>query len=101
MQNKSDEKDEEYVSRVNRLINDPQSAVLEQSDNNGSGSSAHTRMPGIDVDFGDGAPPDMMQLLGNSPGKNLYTIILFVNGKERKKQKRKKEDDNLYKYIRH
>ncbi|KAI7847776.1 proteasome complex subunit Rpn13 ubiquitin receptor-domain-containing protein [Circinella umbellata] len=68
MQNKSDEKDEEYVSRVNRLINDPQSAVLEQSGNNGSGSSAHTRMPGIDVDFGDGAPPDMMQLLGNSPG---------------------------------
>ncbi|KAI9496764.1 proteasome complex subunit Rpn13 ubiquitin receptor-domain-containing protein [Zychaea mexicana] len=66
MQNKSDEKDEEYVSRVNRLINDPQSAVLEQSGS--GGSSAHTRMPGIDVDFGDGAPPDMMQLLGNSPG---------------------------------
>ncbi|KAI9255241.1 proteasome complex subunit Rpn13 ubiquitin receptor-domain-containing protein [Phascolomyces articulosus] len=66
MQNKSDEKDDEYVSRVNRLINDPQSAVLEQSGS--GGSSAHTRMPGIDVDFGDGAPPDMMQLLGNSPG---------------------------------
>ncbi|KAI8139809.1 proteasome complex subunit Rpn13 ubiquitin receptor-domain-containing protein [Fennellomyces sp. T-0311] len=75
MQNKSDDKDEEHVTRVNRLINDPQSAVLDQ----GSGSSAHTRMPGIDVDFGDGAPADMMQLLGNSPERiSRENIVQFL-----------------------
>lgn len=58
MQSKSDEKDEENVSRVNLLINDPQAAM-----ESASGSS---RMPGIDVNLGGNSPADMMQLLGGS-----------------------------------
>ncbi|ORY97952.1 proteasome complex subunit Rpn13 ubiquitin receptor-domain-containing protein [Syncephalastrum racemosum] len=61
MQNKNDEKDEENVSKVNRLINDPETAVRDIM--SGAGSS---RVSGLDMDYGDGTPADVMQLLGGS-----------------------------------
>lgn len=71
MQAKSDEKDEEHVARVNRLINDPHGAIAESNVDGGDDSGVgHTRMPGIDVDFAnDGNPADMLQLLSGSSGK--------------------------------
>lgn len=59
MQNKSDEKDEEVISRVNHLINDPEAAT------------ATDDMSGMDM--GD-ASADMMQLLGGS-GTYIHTCI--------------------------
>ncbi|KAJ8661761.1 hypothetical protein O0I10_002569 [Lichtheimia ornata] len=70
MQSKSDEKDEENVSRVNLLINDPQAAM-----ESASGSS---RMPGIDVNLGGNSPADMMQLLGGSDGISRENILQFL-----------------------
>jgi 26S proteasome regulatory subunit N13 len=52
MQSKNDEKDEELVSRVNQLINDPQSAANEGSSRDG------------DLEFDGNAQSDLMQILG-------------------------------------
>jgi hypothetical protein len=49
MQNKKDEKDDELVSRVNQLINDPQ------------GPSS----PDLDFESNSNAQADLMQILGN------------------------------------
>lgn len=72
MQSKNEEHDEELVNKVNRLINDPQAAILEQS---GAGSG-HSRMAGIE-DFGDGTPSDVMQqLLGSGAQGERKKIVL-------------------------
>jgi 26S proteasome regulatory subunit N13 len=56
MQSKNDEKDEELVSRVNQLINDPQSAA------NGGNSRDG------DLEYEGNAHSDLMQILGGSQG---------------------------------
>lgn len=63
MQNASDVKDKENVERVNKLINDPQAAVAEQSGRSG-------RSVGDD----DDSTADVLSLLGSSgQGRvNLY-----------------------------
>ncbi|CAO3594779.1 unnamed protein product [Absidia cylindrospora] len=53
MQNKNDEKDEELVNKVNRLINDPQGAIDEG------------RSPSGRMDFSNDSQ-DLMQILGDS-----------------------------------
>ncbi|KAJ8659152.1 hypothetical protein O0I10_005191 [Lichtheimia ornata] len=63
MQNKSDEKDEEVISRVNHLINDPEAAT------------ATDDMSGMDM--GD-ASADMMQLLGGSDRISRENILQFL-----------------------
>jgi hypothetical protein len=63
MQNASDVKDKENVERVNKLINDPQAAIAEQSGRSG-------RSVGDD----DDSTADVLSLLGSSgQGRvNLY-----------------------------
>lgn len=53
MQSKNEEKDEELVSRVNQLINDPQSAA----------NDGHSSRDG-DLEFENNAHSDLMQILG-------------------------------------
>ncbi|KAL7313171.1 hypothetical protein PS15m_006950 [Mucor circinelloides] len=56
MQSKNDEKDEELVSRVNQLINDPQSAANDGSSRDG------------DLEYEGNAHSDLMQILGGGQG---------------------------------
>ncbi|KAL9552769.1 hypothetical protein MBANPS3_003610 [Mucor bainieri] len=57
MQSKNDDKDEELVSRVNQLINDPQSAANDGSSRDG------------DLEYeGGNAHSDLMQILGGGQG---------------------------------
>lgn len=56
MQSKKDEKDDELVSRVNQLINDPQSAGNDGNSRDG------------DLEFEGNAHSDLMQILGGGQG---------------------------------
>jgi 26S proteasome regulatory subunit N13 len=56
MQSKNGENDEELVSRVNQLINDPSSATHDGSSRDG------------DLEFEGNAHSDLMQILGQGQG---------------------------------
>ncbi|CAO3618554.1 unnamed protein product [Mucor fragilis] len=75
MQSKNDEKDEELVSRVNQLINDPQSAANDGSSRDG------------DLEYDGNAHSDLMQILGgqgdldmNMTQDNLLQFIQNAGG---------------------